>query len=623
MLIIFPVIIYPVILLYTAEIGISKQQKLEKAKSIVAIKNEKILPEMEELLKNEPQIKLVPFKDENISEKCNLVIVINDNKGFFATDLNNYSVTLFFESTNQRSMVALQRVNSLLSDYKQELVYRRLDDKKLSSDFLEPITVTSVNKATAKKITGSQLGEILPFLLIMFILTGTIQVAVDITAGEKERKTIQTLLLTPITRTEILLAKLAVVTTSAIISTTINFTSIALTLSFLSSHSNALNNLSLSADTFLSCLVIILPLVTLMSTLLLCLGIMAKNQIEASIYTMPVILLTFIPLLATSGDTNNNIYMQLIPVINTSLALKSILMGSHTFLSLSVAFMANAIYSVILLLATGKLFQNEDIAFGGISEIITQRKNNKEITVIDSIIVFSVSLLLYVHIGSKLQENNLKTGLVYSQILFLFLPALIAGSKASLKKVFRLNKPPLYSMIIAPLIGFAAIIASSFIGSIQSAFLPIPDSLTKALGNLVTFQTFNEGIIVILVVALTPAIFEEIFFRGFIMSGLEKYIKGFWLCLITGLLFAVFHLNVYHLLALTFTGTILGAWTLKSKSIIPAMIIHFTYNATQTILSNAKVFNSEFPWYVPAISFIFLLATLFIPDGKQPAAKQN
>lgn len=608
-LILFPIIVYPIILIYGAELEVSKQEKLEKEVSLVAIRNRDTLPELSDLLKDEPNIKIV--EEAKIGSNCNLIIDISKDDGFFNSEITNYKLILTYESIDKKSEKALNRVKTFIADYKQELLYRRLDDKKLSVEFIEPIIVESKNTASAQKISGNILGDVIPLLIIMFILAGTVQVAVDITAGEKERKTMQTLLVNPVTRTEILISKLLITTVCSILSTTINFTSIALTFSFMPGQTFGL---SLSPQIFILCIIALLPLVTLMSTLLLCLGIMAKNQIEASLYTMPVILLTSLPLIATQGMTSTPDYLSLIPIVNTSIALKFILMGTASIKLLAISFISNALYTAGLLLFTAKLFKNEDIALGGFSDIITQRPSNKELNPMDSIVLFCVSLFLYFYIGSKLQAQNVYSGLLYSQILFLLLPALIIARKTDFKKTFSLNKPPLYSLILAPFIGVSTIILASFLGNLQNMITPTPESINSALETMLNFSDTKSAILIVAITALTPAIFEELFFRGPIMQGFGKQIKGFWLCLLTGVLFATFHLNIYNILPLTFVGIILAAIVIKTRSIIPAMIVHLFHNGLQVLLKDTAIMKIDLQWYAPLIAIVFLSAVLFLPN---------
>ena len=618
-LIIFPMIVYPILLLYGAEIETSRQQKLEKEVSLVAVENKNTLPELVKLLEEEKNIKITQGK--KIDKNCNLIISIEKNQSFFEEQFDNYEVSLSYESTDNSSYKALERVSAILSDYKRELLYRRLDENNLSLEFTEPLKISSINTASKEKISGNMLGSLLPVLITVFIIMGAVQVATDTTAGEKERKTMQTLLLTPIKKTEILVTKLGVVATVAILSTITNFTSIALTLSFVSGKIPEFKNFMLSPATILYCSVIVLPLVMLISTLVLSLGIMAKNQIEASIYSTPIMLLSYAPFIVSSNNEFlSQTYLYFIPIINTSLLLKSVLMGITTYKFLAITFISNIAYTCILLIFTAKLFKNEDIAFGGITDIITQRTDKTELNPMDSILLFSISILLYFYIGSRLQENNLHIGLVCSQILFLLLPALIISKKTKLKKTFLLNKPPLYSIFIAPVIGLCTIIIASFIGQIQGIFTPAPDSMNKAIESLFSVGDFKSALIALSVMALTPAIFEELFFRGAIMRGFEKQIKGFWLCLLIGFLFAVFHLNIYNLLALTFVGAILTAFVIKTNSIIPVMIIHFVHNGVQVLLKDHPIMQTKLEWYIVTIAIIIVTLTLWLPKNRDKQA---
>lgn len=631
-LLFLPLVIYPMILIYSLEIGASHQEKVARQKSSVCISGMSRLPELKMILESDPKLALRETETAPaIDSRCNLTLTVEETEDFFGGEgeAEKYNLTLRYDSTDERSSQALERVGGILRDYRQELVYRNLESHGLSTEILNPVVISTVNQATNKKIAGHLLGMVLPFMLLTFIMAGTIQVAVDITAGEKERRTIQTLLLTPISRSEILVGKMLAILTTSLCAMVVNFLSIALTISFISGASEIIRGYTISPAAFTLAIAASVPLLILMSSLFLCLGMMARNQIEASIYNMPVMLLVIIPILYTmNGNFEDQTYMYLVPVANTAIAIKAIFMGTVTLKILALTCLSNLLYAAAITAVTAKLFQYEDIAFGGITDIIFQKPKKRQLGMWDSLLMYGVCLIIYFFLGSRLQQKNLYMGLIFSQILFLLLPVLAVSAKKglSLAKTFRFRKTAVYYYLMAPILGVAALLTANLAASLLSGIIQTPESVASATENMVRFTTLPQGILVFFTVAITPAVIEELFFRGYFMRGMERGLKGFWLCFATGLAFALFHMNAYNLAALTIMGTVISGLALLSGSIYPAMLMHMTINGIQ-VLSEHFQWNPESHMTWLTVLSVLILILFFLkpvrPGRKFPVKRRK
>ena len=116
-----------------------------------------------------------------------------------------------------KSGFAAESLEQFFRQRKEEIVNRRLDERHVSQTLLEPFYVTRANVVSEKKVTGSLLGMILPYMVIVMCITGAIYPAVDLTAGEKERGTMETLLCSPAPRTHLVLGKVLVVMTTVFV----------------------------------------------------------------------------------------------------------------------------------------------------------------------------------------------------------------------------------------------------------------------------------------------------------------------------------------------------------------------------------------------------------------------
>jgi len=125
------------------------------------------------------------------------------------------SLELIVVSDESKSLdVTASRLIGVLESYRNELVTVRLERNKLPADLLKPFTVQRRNAATATETAGSTLSLIIPGLFLTLGLTAGMQVAVNSTAGEKERLTLEPVLFTPVDRKKLVLGKLLAVLTS-------------------------------------------------------------------------------------------------------------------------------------------------------------------------------------------------------------------------------------------------------------------------------------------------------------------------------------------------------------------------------------------------------------------------
>ncbi len=157
---------------------------------------------------------------------------------------------------------------------------------------------------------------------------------------------------------------------------------------------------------------------------------------------------------------------------------------------------------------------------------------------------------------------------------------------------------------------------SSIIQSIKSAFDSLNDSVEQTYLNLITPKNFYDRVLIVIVIALVPAICEEVLFRGLVQRSFEMKLRPVWAALITGIFFGLFHVNPYALIPLIGLGFYFGFAVYKSNSILTSMVLHFLNNFISVVLffiiGNEDLINSkvsgEFDLRSSLIFFVFLSA---------------
>lgn len=227
------------------------------------------------------------------------------------------------------------------------------------------INVNMIDLATDKEKSSSTLAMMAPMLIMTFIFAGALSIGADSIAGEKERGTISTMLMAPISRNEIVFGKIL----SAIIITII--ASICSFVGLIASLNNFINSLgqggalSLSLDFGTgSMLLIMILLISLIAvSLFLVASTFAKSTKEASMYSMPVYILGIVSGIFTMFDMSmpSDFYSYLIPIYNLTLGLKGIFVDNLSMINFGLIVGSNICYFLIILFIVKKMFNSEKI----------------------------------------------------------------------------------------------------------------------------------------------------------------------------------------------------------------------------------------------------------------------
>jgi len=369
-MIIIPLIFYPLLFAgigYFSKIGSIKS---EEANSKIMIYGAEFAPQLVTHLQDSEKIEILTIKDDSPFKLQNgdiqAALVIPSDFKYKIEQGGPGKLILKYDTTEAKSRIAKQRINQVIEKYKGEILLQRLSRLDLKEEFLTPLILQEENIATAEKITGSFLAVLLPYLIIILIFAGAMHTAVDITAGEKERGTIATLLVSQISRLEIVLGKCFAVMLISFTSMVLGL--LGLTLAFLSGASIAGGiegvNFGISINTIFLLFLVLFPLVGLASAILVMVGIFARNIREASSYITPIYMLTvLLGIVSVSQGMELTGKMFLVPVLNSSFVFKELLMGKIYWNHIITTFSANIIIAGIALFGATRLFNKEEVLF--------------------------------------------------------------------------------------------------------------------------------------------------------------------------------------------------------------------------------------------------------------------
>jgi sodium transport system permease protein len=374
-MVVVPIIIFPIM---TIGMGTFVGRMVVKAKEevpTVMIVNGEDSPRAVESIKALKGIQIVATESDykqQISDK-KIRAAVDIPAGFdAAVDRGDQATVKIYDYTGDlKSGFAVDKIEKYFKDLQTETVKKRLEARNLPATLVEPFKVKEENVAPPEKVSGAAIGGFLPYFIIILCLTGATYPAIDLTAGEKERGTIETILCSPVPRTDIVLGKFLMVLTAAlctamlaIMSMSVSFHVAKKMLAGVGNGGENPLNFTIGIQAIGAVFLMVLPLAVLFSAGLLAIALMAKSYKEAQSYIAPLMIVVVLPAVAgLLPGVEFNARMALIPVLSTSLVCKDIVSGSYHWNYIAIIFASTCVYASAALYVAVSLFKREDVLF--------------------------------------------------------------------------------------------------------------------------------------------------------------------------------------------------------------------------------------------------------------------
>jgi sodium transport system permease protein len=503
---------------------------------------------------------------------------------------------IYYLSSSTNSNYASDIIFDFVEKMNQEMSKDRISDAGLDVELtLNPISYSYKNVASGKQSMGSMLGSVLPFLLIISLLMGTMYPAIDTTAGEKERGTLETLLTLPITNRQMIMGKFLTVAMIGIISALLNILSMGgiaiYIVKIMKSYGGVkMNDVALSefVPAILVGILAILAFSLFISAVTMCVTSFAKSYKEANNYITPLMLavlfigyIGFIPNVSLEGG------MALVPVANICLLIKNLLIFKVTLESVAVVLISNVLYAFLAILLLSRIYDSESVLFndgrGGL-QLFEKRSNLKKggvPTFSDAWFVLLFVIVLVIYLGGILQSEYGVYGVAGTQLIILSIPLVMAiYTKKDLKKTYSLRKPKAVPALGACIFILGIISVGIVITSIVSSiFKESSEASYESLKDIMD----NGFVITLLIVALLPAICEEMMFRGYIFAAVREKYRPVVAMIFVAVCFGLYHMSISRLFVTGLLGFGLCMSTYYTKSIFPGMLMHFINNSYSVI----------------------------------------
>jgi sodium transport system permease protein len=277
-------------------------------------------------------------------------------------------VTIFYLETSDRSTMALKGLKGILGAIGKRITAERIQARNLPPGFAAPIKIQT-ERLPGPGILIKLMSQLLPYMILIFAFLGAMYPAIDLGAGEKERGTLETLLVAPVSRLSLVLGKFGVVLVAALVSALLATFSLALSLQI-----GFLSNLALlSGESFsfsvgeaLTALLMIVPVSCIFAALMLALSIFAKSFKEGQSYAGPLQMVIILPaMVSILPGVKLDWVTASIPVVNVSMALKEIFTGNldQHWAHVGLIFASTSVFAGLLLWFAAWWFRREQVLF--------------------------------------------------------------------------------------------------------------------------------------------------------------------------------------------------------------------------------------------------------------------
>jgi sodium transport system permease protein len=515
---------------------------------------------------------------------------------------------LMFNSGKEKSRVAHKQVEQILDAWKAQIVRENLLASRVPANVARPFDLKPHDVAERQQRQALMWSKVLPFVLFIWALTGAFYPAVDLCAGEKERGTLETLLSSPAKRIEIVWGKLLTVMTFSSATALLNLLSIGMTSRYVVSQ---LRNMPIGEvseglelppiGSLVWLIAALIPMSAMFSALCLACAAFARSTKEGQYYLMPLFMVSMpLMMLPLAPGADLNLGNALIPITGVILLVMSLVQGEYgVALRYFIPVCGVTIICCHLAIRWAVYqFNQESVLFREserldpkrwLVHLVRDRRDTPTLAqaffciALVFVIQFFMQVALTANMSLELNFKFLAQSTFISQVVCFAVPAvmmalILTGRPA--KSLLLAKAPSLASCFVAVLL---AVLLHPF-GLQLSLWI---QTLYPVAGGLKeTFQLIDAMLAAApywwmpyALMALLPAVCEELAFRGFILSGLRHLGSKWWAIGLTAVFFGLAHGVIQQSLSAAALGVVIGYIAVQTGSLIPCILFHVTYNS--------------------------------------------
>lgn len=379
-MILIPILLMPVMMLGIGAIMEKRIQSLQAEKSQIAWLGGDAAADIRSLLENRDDLGLLTGVEDTTviltmlrEKELDAAVSVPpgfdpDVEAFITGEQPTPPVLIVYsDQTREKSRFAVDKIKSAATTVREKRADQLLQSRGLTGELLKPFLLETINIVSEKKMGMMFVSMFLPYILIIQVLTGAMYPAIDLTAGEKERGTLETLLVSGVSRFDIVSGKFLTVLSAAMVTSALSMMSMVVSFRYtasLDTRMAKMMNIQLDLPAVLMILAAMIPLAVIFSATLMAISLFAKSYREAQTYVTPLMFVVIVPSMASLiPDADLSLWMASIPVMNVSLLLKQALMGTMTWAPLAMTMGVNSLIAAGALVLVTQMFRRESVLF--------------------------------------------------------------------------------------------------------------------------------------------------------------------------------------------------------------------------------------------------------------------
>jgi sodium transport system permease protein len=372
-----PLILFPLLSIGVVALSVELIGKAEQETQKVMVLGGPEAPNALETIRKMEKVEIVPatpdWKDKIVNKEIRAAIEIPMGFEASLTQQSPETIKIYKYEGELKSSISADSLERKLKEYRDKVVEARLASNNLPASVLKPFDIKQDNVAPPEKVGGAAFGGLIGYMVILLCLTGGMYPAMDLTAGEKERGTMETILSSPISRVDLVFGKFFLVLNASLVTAALSVLSMGVSfwaLRFVKAFDVSKNpdaaamQLRIGIGSVLSVFLMALPLAVLFSAALITISLFAKSYKEAQSYITPLMFLVIIPAVASMlPGVELSSKLALIPILNVSLLCKELVTGTYHWNYVILIFLSTCVYATVALFLAVKMFQREEVLF--------------------------------------------------------------------------------------------------------------------------------------------------------------------------------------------------------------------------------------------------------------------
>lgn len=502
------------------------------------------------------------------------------------------NLEILYRPRNPRSLETLRFVEERLRAVNERYLIDQIREAQPNAQVPAQFAPRPVADLDDKAVSIS---AIVPLVLILTTITGAVYPAIDLTAGERERGTLEALIAAPVPRVSLLTAKYIAVLTVAVLTGCINLVGMTITIGSTGLSPMLFGQEGLSLPVMIQVFLLLVLFAAFFSAVLLILTSFARSFKEAQAYLIPLMLISLGPGIASLiPGLAFTPRLAVIPLLNIVLLARDIFAAQASGITALVAILSTLLYSAAAIALAARIFGTDAILYGSQGSVTdwlrpprqpaaTATTSGALLTLAALFPAFFVTSSLLARWETSHFEFRLLANGLLSLILFVVIPLAIAQYRQiTAASGFLLHRAPFRYWLAALLLGASLWPFVYELQLLQQSWLQINEQLAAQIETMAKNWTNIHIGWILATMAVAAAISEEFFFRGYVFASLQRTTR--WAIMLSALVFGLFHIVFASVLAIermipsTLLGLVLGWLCWRSGSVFPGMLLHALHN---------------------------------------------